>query len=210
MPESNFAMLRLRRQACLMIVLSLVFGIIYHLSQGTVDITRIVYQDTSTSSETHKETSTASPNSPDAIPLTPETVTKQPPYPVPAPRLTIIAIWAPTNEPKPYLNNFFASVAQNPSIDLLFIKFNKHNVGCERSLVPPSIGHTNIRELCFEYQEYWDLHQEFLCDKKRWDCTHEERKTLKEALYKRGQVDWVIILLNDYPSINSYVGIVLG
>ncbi len=190
-------MLRLRRQTCIALAITLfTFGIIYHL-KGALGITRIPYQHALSFSDNHKGTDGLSTNHTDTSPLpliVPETPAKQSLYPTLAPRITLIAIWAPTNEPKSYLNHFFASVAENPSIDLLFVKFDKHGVGCKQPLVPSSIKDPNIRELCFEYEEYWDLHRNFLCDKKRWNCTKEERETIQEALYKRGKFDWVSTL----------------
>ena len=52
-----------------------------------------------------------------------------PPAVPPPPKITIIAIWNPGNKPSSYLPNFFASVQANPSINLLFIVVDKHNVG---------------------------------------------------------------------------------
>ncbi|KAF8333036.1 uncharacterized protein EI90DRAFT_3153808 [Cantharellus anzutake] len=190
---------RQRRRTAIIIAFVFVFGITYCLFPGTVK--KAHHGDSVTWPDDRRKKMTAAALSKDPAqnerigtihhPKRPKSSTKQNLYPIPPPRITIIAIWATTNEPRSYLPNFFASVAENPSIDLLFVKFDKYGVGCGLSLVPPSIEHTNIRQLCFRYQEYWDLHRDFLCDKRRWNCTLEERDTLGEALYKRGKIDWV-------------------
>lgn len=108
-------------------------------------------------------------------------------YPSPAPRITIIALWSSRENPVIYLPQFFASVAANPSLDILFIKFDKHNVGgCEEPLAP---GISNVREICLSMDEYWDLHANFLC--KRWGCNSADRKALMEKMWERAPGDRV-------------------
>ncbi|KAF7440632.1 hypothetical protein PC9H_000978 [Pleurotus ostreatus] len=110
-------------------------------------------------------------------------------YLSPAPKLTIIAIWnpSPDNKEPIYLPNFFASVAANPSIDLLFIKYDRHRVGtppCEPSHVK------NMRQVCLSFEEYWKLHADFLC--KRWGgCSTTQRQQLVSKLHERAPGDRV-------------------
>ncbi|KAL4266174.1 hypothetical protein AB1N83_000552 [Pleurotus pulmonarius] len=104
-------------------------------------------------------------------------------------KLTIIAIWnpSPDNKEPIYLPNFFASVAANPSIDLLFIKYDRHRVGtpsCEPSHVK------NMRQVCLSFEEYWKLHADFLC--KRWGgCSTPQRQELVSKLHERAPGDRV-------------------
>ncbi|KAL0957694.1 hypothetical protein HGRIS_001474 [Hohenbuehelia grisea] len=108
-------------------------------------------------------------------------------YPTPAPRLTIIAIGNPGPQNPLYLPNFFASEAANPSIDLLFIKYDKHRVGCN---VPFAAHVPNVREVCLSTEEYWDLHADFLCG--HWGgCGEDERKAVVSKLHERAGGDRV-------------------
>lgn len=102
-------------------------------------------------------------------------------------KITLIALWSTNDRPANYLPNFFASVAANPSIDLLFIKFDKYNrVGCEQ---PMTAEHSNVREVCLTIHEYWDLHAEFLC--RHWGCSDDDRNKVFEALIERSPGDVV-------------------
>lgn len=108
----------------------------------------------------------------------------------PPPNITIIAIWNPkaNSPPQPYLPNFFASVEANaPSVDLLFIVFDKHNYGCDKRISPP--GMSNVQEVCFETHEYWSLHVDYLC--RYWKCSKEEEAKLLEVLLERSDDDFV-------------------
>lgn len=110
-------------------------------------------------------------------------------YPTPAPKITIIALWSSKGGPRPiYLPNFFASVAANPSVDLLFIKFDKHGQGmdCEEKL---SSNIPNVREVCLSVEEYWSLHADFLCA--RWGCSRAQRKLVEGKLLERAGGDFV-------------------
>ena len=110
-------------------------------------------------------------------------------YPTPAPKITIIALWSSKGGPRPiYLPNFFASVAANPSVDLLFIKFDKHGQGmdCEERL---SSNIPNVREVCLSVEEYWSLHADFLCA--RWGCSRAQRKLVEGKLLERAGGDFV-------------------
>ncbi|KAF4593083.1 hypothetical protein EYR38_008793 [Pleurotus pulmonarius] len=105
-------------------------------------------------------------------------------------RITIIAIWNPkTNNPKDpiYLPNFFASVAANPSIELLFIKYDKYEVGCQPPFAPDL---PNVKEICLATDEYWKLHAKFLCDYWR-GCTDEEHANVLKKLHERADKDYV-------------------
>ncbi|KAF7430761.1 hypothetical protein PC9H_006472 [Pleurotus ostreatus] len=105
------------------------------------------------------------------------------------PKITIIAIWNPkTNNPKDpiYLPNFFASVAANPSIELLFIKYDKYEVGCQTPFAPDL---PNVKEICLATDEYWKLHAKFLCDYWR-GCSDEEHANVLKKLYERAGKDY--------------------
>ena len=126
-------------------------------------------------------------------------------YPSPAPKLTIIAIWnpSPDNKEPIYLPNFFASIAANPSIDLLFIKYDRHRVGT------PSCGPShvkNMRQVCLSFEEYWKLHADFLC--KRWGgCSTPQRQELVSKLHERAPGDRVRSHLSVlYPQFHSAPG----
>lgn len=113
-----------------------------------------------------------------------------------ATNITIIAIWNPKSpeigkwRPKSsYLANFFASVAANPQIDLLFIIYDRFGVGCTDDIVPEAMGIWNVRPVCMSFEEYWDLHTEFLCG--RWTCNDQERADLFYDLTTRAWEDGV-------------------
>lgn len=106
------------------------------------------------------------------------------------PRITIIAIWNPkANNPKDpiYLPNFFASVAANPLIELLFIKYDKYEVGCQTPFAPDL---PNVKEICLATDEYWKLHAKFLCDYWR-GCSDEEHANVLKKLHERADKDYV-------------------
>ncbi|KAJ7593636.1 hypothetical protein C8J56DRAFT_1043438 [Mycena floridula] len=111
-------------------------------------------------------------------------------FPLKPPRLQLIALWSPTDSPPRYMPNFLASVAANPSIDLLLIKFDKYgenDADCEKIWAPGSIS--NIREHCLTVKEMWTLHREFLCE--RWRCSEEQTKAVMEKLLERAKSDRV-------------------
>lgn len=102
-------------------------------------------------------------------------------YPPTAPKITIIAIWNPGSSTPLYLPNFFASVAGNPTVDVLFIKDDRHEVGCNEALAP---GIPNVREVCLSSEQYWGLHADFLCE--RWGgCSEYERETVMSKMFDR-------------------------
>lgn len=106
------------------------------------------------------------------------------------PNITLIAIWNPrTNSPpQPYLSNFFASVQGNaPLVNLLFVIFDKHDYGCDKRITPSDM--TNVKEICFDPREYWQLHVDYLC--RYWKCSKEEETKLLEVLIERGEDDFV-------------------
>jgi len=110
-------------------------------------------------------------------------------YPSPAPGITIIALWSTRDTERAiYLNNFYASVKANPSIDLLLIKFDKYGTGmnCE---MPQSTGVPNVREVCLTVDEYWELHGDFLC--KRWGCDTGDKAKVMQTLKARSGGDFV-------------------
>jgi hypothetical protein len=78
-------------------------------------------------------------------------------------------------------------VASNPDVDLLFIKYDKHRIGCV-DLVGEGMA-ANVREECLSFDEYWELHVEFLCEK--WNCDDEERGKVLSKLYERAPQDRV-------------------
>ncbi|KAF9515859.1 hypothetical protein BS47DRAFT_1341465 [Hydnum rufescens UP504] len=114
-----------------------------------------------------------------------ESSTTPPPYPTQAPSITIIAVWTRREKPVVYLENFFASVAANPQVDLLFVNYDRHQVGCDQPLshIP------NAREICLSNEEYWTLHADFLCN--RWKCDEHEREVVLAKLYERAPGDHV-------------------
>ncbi|KAJ8523019.1 hypothetical protein ONZ45_g500 [Pleurotus djamor] len=109
-------------------------------------------------------------------------------YPTSPAKLTIIAIWNPTSAEPIYLPNFFASVAANPSIDFLFIKYDRHRLGTPCSKYAPDVK--NVREVCLSFEEYWALHLEFLCE--RWGgCTKMQKFLVTRKLHERSSGDRV-------------------
>lgn len=131
----------------------------------------------------YTETNTLRPKRPHRLGRPP------PPYPTPAPKITIIALWSSKGGARPaYLPNFFASVAANPSVDLLFIKFDKHGKGTDcREMLSDNIP--NVREVCLSVEEYWTLHADFLCE--RWGCSRAQRKLVEDKLWERAGGDFV-------------------
>lgn len=108
-------------------------------------------------------------------------------YPSVPSKLTLIALWSTGDRPVMYLPNFFSSVAANPSIELLFIKFDVHNKGgCQKAM---AAEYPNIREVCLSVDEYWDLHADFLCS--QWGCSSDDRTKLAEKLLERAKTDGV-------------------
>ncbi|KIP02588.1 hypothetical protein PHLGIDRAFT_287083 [Phlebiopsis gigantea 11061_1 CR5-6] len=102
-------------------------------------------------------------------------------YPTDAPKLTIVAIWNPGTSSPLYLPNFFSSVAGNPTIDVLFIKDDRHEVGCDAPLAPAI---PNLREVCLSSEEYWGLHADFLCE--QWGgCSEHDRNRVMSKMRDR-------------------------
>lgn len=122
-------------------------------------------------------------------------------YPTSAPKITIIGIWNPGSSTPLYLPNFFASVAGNPSVDVLFIKDDRHEVGCEAPLAP---GVPNVREVCLSSEEYWGLHADFLCE--RWGgCSELERETVMSKMFERRWGDRVSCYASEMiPPIENF------
>ncbi|KAF9528932.1 hypothetical protein CPB83DRAFT_893901 [Crepidotus variabilis] len=119
----------------------------------------------------------------------PPTVLETLKYPSTAPKITIIALWGSREAKRAlYLNNFFASVKANPSIDLLLIKFDKYGVGMDCNQ-PQSVGSPNVREVCLKVDEYWELHVDFLCEK--WKCDTAEREAVAKKVRERASGDFV-------------------
>lgn len=111
----------------------------------------------------------------------------------------MIAIWNPGPSQPLYLANFFASVAGNPSLDMLFIKDDRHEVGCDEPLAP---NVTNVREVCLSSEEYWGLHADFLCE--RWGgCTELERETVMSKMFERRWGDRVRTAINVHVRYRS-------
>ncbi|KAJ8521549.1 hypothetical protein ONZ45_g1758 [Pleurotus djamor] len=157
-----------------------------NLSSQSLNLSRplVLHSDDEKASATTKPS-----NLPTETPLA-DSWDEPPLYPEPPPRLTIIAIWVIKEEDPIYLPNFFASIAANPSIDLLFVKYDKRSVGCQRAFAPHI---QNVREICLSAQEYWTLHKDFVC--KQWRGCTETQETqetqLMEKLRERGQIDYV-------------------
>jgi hypothetical protein len=61
----------------------------------------------------------------------------------------MIIVWTSKGKTPPaYLPNFLASVAANPSLDFLMIKYDKYKVGdCDVPLAPDI---RNVREVCLK------------------------------------------------------------
>jgi hypothetical protein len=119
-------------------------------------------------------------------------------YPSPAPRIQLIIIWNDRGgHKKPiYLPSFFASVAANPVLDMLFVRYDGDNItqGCGSPLAP---GLANVRELCYGLDEFWEIHVDFLCE--RWGCNEAQRGLTRELLLDRRNSDWVSCEENATP-----------
>lgn len=110
-------------------------------------------------------------------------------YPSSPPRIQLIAIWSPGNKPPIYFPNFFASVAANPSIDLLLVKYNRYNRSYDECTSLRAAGIPNVREICLSTDEFHDLHLDFFCG--RWSCNEDERKQVRAKMLKRAERDRV-------------------
>jgi hypothetical protein len=127
-------------------------------------------------------------------------------YPFPAPRIQLIVVWNDrgSNKRPHYLPNFFASVAANPVLDLLFVRYDRDDLGkgCGPPLAPDV---KNVRELCFGLRELWDIHAEFLCTE--WGCSGEQRKQTLDLLMQRKNSDPVSavkLTINYYRMLKLY------
>lgn len=135
-------------------------------------------------------------SSPKVPPLPPpKSSTLAPLYPPSPPSITIIAIWTIRGRPVAYLDNFFGSVGANPQVDVLFVKYDINEVGCDQ---PLSHGIPNVREICLSIDEYWDLHADFLCD--RWNCDEHQREVVDTKLRERAHGDRVRIAFVSVPN----------
>lgn len=110
----------------------------------------------------------------------------------PAPKITLISVWNPSpkslKDHVAYLPNFFDSVRANPSIHLLFIIYDKFNIGCDGTWrISPD--YPNIEEICFSTEEYWKLHADYLCE--HWACGVEEKIKVMSELVRRSETDLV-------------------
>lgn len=131
-------------------------------------------------------------------PLRPISPPLPPLYPPLPPKLTLIALWSTRARPAIYLPNFFSSVAANPSIDLLFIKFGHIQGGCHQ---PMAAGYPNVREVCLSASEYWELHADFLCG--QWGCSGDNRTRLLDKLVERAENDRVRGCVSSLPNPRS-------
>ncbi|KAI0033850.1 hypothetical protein K488DRAFT_84587 [Vararia minispora EC-137] len=125
------------------------------------------------------------PPPPDPALLPPQTI----PTGYAPPRLTLIVLWSPQDREHNYLPNFFASAAANPTIDILLIKFDKYGVGGDECNRPRSPDVANVREVCVDMDEYWDLHVNYLCQ--HWKCSKQQMKRVREVMVGRRQTDRV-------------------
>ncbi|KAL0958355.1 hypothetical protein HGRIS_000497 [Hohenbuehelia grisea] len=185
MPRKAFGLLR-TSVACLSFIL--IAGTFCHFWATSNTHTVVVWNDLDSHVAFERTNALQQANTSNTRPPQPPTP-PQPPrhYPTPPPRLTIIAIWNAGPKNPLYLPNFFASVAANPSVDLLFIKYDKHRLGCD---VPFAPHVPNVREVCLSTEEYWDLHADFLCG--YWGgCKEDERKVVISKLHERAQGDHV-------------------
>ncbi|KAI0031294.1 hypothetical protein K488DRAFT_71506 [Vararia minispora EC-137] len=108
-------------------------------------------------------------------------------HPLSVPQITFIAIWSPRPKLDVYLPNFFASIAANPSLELLLIKIDKYdlrNGECERV---HAAGVPGVREVCIPMDEYYELHLDYLCS--FWSCSQEQREKVREAMVERFKKD---------------------
>ncbi|KZV70286.1 hypothetical protein PENSPDRAFT_685664 [Peniophora sp. CONT] len=112
-----------------------------------------------------------------------------PPSSTPTPRMTLIVLWSPQDRDASYLPNFFASAGANPSIDVLLIKFDKYGLGAEYCEAPQAAGVLNVREVCVDMEEYWDLHIDWLCAE--WGCDARMREMAREVMVRRLPADRV-------------------
>jgi hypothetical protein len=114
-------------------------------------------------------------------------------YPDSPPLIQLIMVWHDhgDNVHPQYLPNFLASVAANPIIDLLMIRYDRYRIGhgCTDSIA----SHIpNIREICYGLDDFWNEHANFLCEK--WRCIDEERKEIFNILMQRRDSDSVITM----------------
>ncbi|VDB89131.1 unnamed protein product [Peniophora sp. CBMAI 1063] len=105
------------------------------------------------------------------------------------PRMTLIVLWSPQDRDDSYLPNFFASAGANPSLDVLLIKFDKYGLGAEHCEVPRAAHVPNVREVCVDMEEYWDLHIDWLCAE--WGCDARMREMAREVMVRRLPADRV-------------------
>ena len=107
----------------------------------------------------------------------------------PTPRMTLIVLWSPQDRDDSYLPNFFASAGANPSLDVLLIKFDKYDLGANHCETPRAAGVPNVREVCVDMDEYWDLHIDWLCAE--WGCDARMRETARDVMVRRLPADRV-------------------
>lgn len=110
-------------------------------------------------------------------------------YPAVPPKIQLIAIWSPGDRPPTYLPNFFASVAANPTVDLLFIEYNRYNRSKEECTRPRAPGVPNVREVCLSEHQVWSLHVDFFCE--WWRCDNHQRTRVVNTMVERAVSDRV-------------------
>ncbi|KAI0033849.1 hypothetical protein K488DRAFT_69605 [Vararia minispora EC-137] len=134
------------------------------------------------------------PFDPSSLPDTPP-----PAAPPPAPRITFIVLWSPDYRTANYLPNFFASVAANPDIEVLLIKFDKYGFGGDACTRPRAEGFANVREVCLPLEEYHELHLEYMCGV--WECTEEQRAQARTVMKKRFEGDRVNSMFRPFRGV---------
>ncbi|KAF8333019.1 uncharacterized protein EI90DRAFT_3052702 [Cantharellus anzutake] len=106
--------------------------------------------------------------------------------------ITMIVMWSSTGGKTPiYMNTYFASVLANPTIDLLLIKFDREGHGVDCGPMAPQVDNSNIREVCFSLEEYYERHARWLCGLPGWECSQNEFVKLTSDLKRFGLWDRV-------------------
>ncbi|KAF8312889.1 uncharacterized protein EI90DRAFT_3092675 [Cantharellus anzutake] len=106
--------------------------------------------------------------------------------------ITMIVMWSPTGGKTPvYMNTYFSSVLANPTIDLLLIKFDREGHGVDCGPMAPQVDNSNIREVCFSLEDYYERHARWLCGLPGWECSQDEFVKLTSDLKKFGVWDRV-------------------
>lgn len=110
-------------------------------------------------------------------------------------RITLVSIWAGSNDKQPdYLNNFFRSAALNAKVaDLLVIHVTNDASKClsevrEDGIIRDSAAWNwqdggNIRVVCQSRETHLAEEADFLCSEEGWNCDEETYKQVVSTFY---------------------------